>query len=160
MIYTENQEETILKPSNTEFRIDAVLMESDYLIEPFSQYRSYPEYKFSVQPLMFQDHQMVMELVERAIVTIEIEMGPYSTKVAKSAVEGKYGMIEFSQLFAPRVSGDDIEPYQLHQRQCSIKGHLREGPDGKIFAQADYVDVKPLEVPVGTAESFVDEDDW
>ena len=157
MNYTE--ERTTLTPSETAFRIDGVLMDIDYLVEPYGKFRQYPEYRFTFQPLTCDDHQTVLEVVERAVADLAMNLGPYSSKVPKPAVEGKYGMLEVNQLFAPKVSGEDLEGWQLHQRECSIKGHLRDAPDGTIYLQCDYLDVRPVAAPVGSASDFIDEDD-
>ena len=159
-MYTE--ESTILVPGNTQFITHVMLMDTNNIYELTSGYDNYPAYVFTALPIDDSSYSTVDTLIDQAIQTITYGAGPYSKKEARSGAYDKTGMMLFSQLFPPKVCGEDTEYYQLHQRKARIKGHLREDPTGKIFLQADYIDLEALpEDPfVCSASQFADLDDF
>ena len=156
------KEPTILVPSKTQFTVLATLEDVDFIYDMGHRYGEPDSYKFIINPIDFDDYRKIEDMVTEAEQFIYREAGPYSKKNARGAVFNKYGYIEFNQLFAPKVSGENIEHHNLFQRTARIRGHLREDPTGLIYAQCDYCDVQPLpeEQCLGPASGHCDLDDF
>ena len=156
------KEPTILTPSKTQFTIEVLLQDTEYIYEMGQQYGEVDSYKFTAQPIHYDDCRLIEDMVEQAKETVYINAGPHSKKNAVGATYDKYHFLLFNQLFAPKVSGEQIEFYNLHQRQARIKGHLRENPMGVIYLQADYVDcgALPEQQFVCSASEYCDLDDF
>jgi hypothetical protein len=129
-------ETTILNPKETHLRIDVFLCDTENLTEP----NGYGEYKFSFQPVSYGDYQLLMEAAESALMKVETSLSPYSTKRPAGCYENKYGQPFCSQLFKPIVE-PELEDWELLHKQASLSLHFRDAVDGKVYLQADYVDV-------------------
>jgi hypothetical protein len=165
--YTEEQ--TILQPRHTEFIIDAFLYDATYVN---TQNR---DGVFSVvfAPYTFQDHQRLCELIESAVMEVELKKGFYSNKKAVAKTEKGGGLFYSSQLFTPRIEPKFLHTDELVGKQCSIKGHLRDLPLGEVVIQAAYIDlydplngVDPDSAAEANAEALAvpeavnEDDDW
>jgi hypothetical protein len=128
--------ETILNPKQTQIRFDCWLRDTDNISEP----NGYGEYVFTVQPVSVGDHQLIFEAGATAQSQVEMSLDPYSSKVVRNCYESKMGEPVFSQLFQPIVA-PEMESWELMNRQASITAHFRDSVDGKVFLQADYIDV-------------------
>jgi hypothetical protein len=156
--YTE--EETILQPVNTRFIIDAWLYDTTYI----NSQNKYGEFSVVFAPCTFHDHQTLAELIESAVMEVELRKGFYSNKKAVAKTEKGGGLFYSSQLFTPKVDPKFNHPDELVGRQCSIKGHLRDLPQGEVMLQVEYVDCyDPLNGvdPDSAAEKeVICDDDW
>lgn len=155
---TYTEECTILSPIETKIRLEAWLMEAKYLQETDAD----DVFSFSFQPLTSTDHQRLFEAGEKAMMMVELSKSPYSNKVAKPCYENKYGLPFCSQLFKPKLNIKVEHPDMLYGKEVSIAAHFRDDPTGRVYLQADYVDVyarwdgEPME-PNAVSD---DDDDW
>ena len=157
-----SENKTILKPVDFEFYIEVELIDCDNIYEPLSKWGSDPVYLFTARPLESYSYGMLDRLVEEAEGRIMRDSGPYADKEPRSAVYGKHQELVFSQLFDPRVEGEDKQVHELFQRKARIKANLRDDPTGLIFLNASYVDLhaKPEEEFVCSASKYADLDDF
>jgi hypothetical protein len=151
-------EDTILQSSQTSFRIEAWLEDTDYVQ---TQHRD-GDYRLSFHTCSYHDHQVVAEQIEQAISTVRLKSPPWSRKEARSGAEDRLGAFLCSQLFAPKINVEFRHPTELIGKQVSLALHLREDPLGVVYLQCDYIDCfEPVDYPVvAPASEEIDPDDW
>ncbi len=156
------REETYLTPGGTRIRFEAWVVDYKYLFKPMHLTLSRDEYTAILQIADSADYHRFMELGERCIMEVEMKRHPRGNKIPKKAYEHKKGYVIASQLFPPRINFTEEKINLLKWEKASIAGHFRDGPDGSIYFQLDYVDVvEPVyedTAPVNNQD--VDDDDW
>lgn len=137
MISTYEKEPTLLLPGETTFTVDAWLYDATHI----ESANRNGEYVVVFAPYTFYDHQRIAELVESAVVEVEMRKGFHSRKQGKALVERDGGLFYSSQLFTPKVNVPFDHSDQLMGKLCSIKGYLRDLPDGCVVINLSYVDL-------------------
>lgn len=137
MISTYEREQTLLLPGETSFTVDAWIYDATHIV---STNRN-GEFVVVFAPYTFYDHQRIAELVESAVVEVEMSKGPHSRKQGKALVERDGGLFYSSQLFTPKVNVPFHHADQLMGQLCSIKGYLRDLPDGSVVMNLSYIDL-------------------
>ena len=157
-IFDHASEDTILQPSETSFRIEAWLEDTDYVQ---TQHRD-GDYRLTFHACSNHDHQVVAEQLEQAIATVRLNSPPWSRKEARSGAEDRRGAFLCSQLFPPRINVEVNHPTELYGKQVSLALHCREDPTGLVYLQCDYIDCyAPVEYPeVAAVDEAIDPDDW
>lgn len=163
MTYAYIEEETILKPRNTEFLIDAWL----YATDNINSQNRYGEFSVVFAPVNFYEHQRLAELIESAVMEVELRKDRLSNKRAKAKTETSAGLFYSSQLFTPKVTPDFSHPDELRGLQASIRGHLRDLPNGDVVINVSYIDcydplngIEEVEPSTGGASERNGNDDW
>ena len=131
------QEETLLKPFETQVRFEAKIVDADYLITP----NRYDEYICILMPLTMNDNQTFFEAGETSLMMVEMRKGPYSRKIATAQYETKHGFIISNQLFKPELNIKDENPHYLPSYDVSITGHFRDLANGNVVFNIDYADL-------------------
>ena len=155
-------ERTILTPIATRFTVDAWIYDARHI----NHHNKEGEFSVVFAPCTFYDHQALAELVETAVMEVEMKKDRYSNKLGVAKTEKGGGLFYSTQLFTPKVEPGFNHPDELVGRQCSIKGHLRDLPLGEVVINVEYVDCyDPLNgvEPENTTEDVsapVVEDDW
>ena len=157
------KEETILTPSATQIQLQVWITEDTYIFSP----NQYGEYLVKFQPLSNDDLHRFFETGERSLMEVEMMKDPHSSRTATKAYEDSRGCPYSSQLFAPVVNVNEEQYYNIYSgcinaQYATIKGHFRDGPDGRIFFQVDYIDLYEPEIPVAEplAHDYDPDDDW
>jgi len=157
------KEETILTPGSTRIQLEGWITDDTYIFSP----NQYGEYIVKFQPQTNDDLNRFFEAAERSLMEVEMMMGPYSGKTATKHYEDNRGCPYSSQLFAPIVNVNKEQYNNIYFRcingQCTtIKGHFRDGPDGSVYFQVDYIDLyepdEPVEEPL--PDNYDPDDDW
>ncbi|AII46171.1 hypothetical protein KR49_06865 [Synechococcus sp. KORDI-49] len=130
------QEETLLEPSETQIRFEAILQDADYLLKPNSN----NEFVSTYIPLTMNDHQLFMEVGEKSLMLVDMLKSSYSRKVATKQYETRKGLIVASQLFPPKLNIDVEYPDYLPNRKVSVSGHFRDLDNGSVLFNIDYLD--------------------
>ncbi len=131
------QEETLLKPFETQVRFEAKILDADFLITP----NRFDEYVCILMPLTMNDNQTFFETGESSLMMVEMRKGQYSRKIATAQYESKNGFIISNQLFKPELNIKDENPHYLPNRDVSITGHFRDLQNGNVVFNIDYADV-------------------
>ena len=152
------KEKTHLTPGATRIRFEAWVMDYKYLFNPMYG----GEYRGLLQIANADDYHRFMELGERCLMELEMRRDPRGNKLPKKAYETEKGYAIASQLFAPRISINEEQSYILDRQTASIAGHFRDGPDGSIYFQLDYLDVveEVYDDAAPVTNEDVDDDDW
>ena len=158
-IYVEN-EQTILGEEKFGFRAEVMLQDCEYIFDKKYTYGEPEAFVFTAAISDYSGIRDIKDLVERAITEIEWCSDPYTKKKPKQLVFDKYDALVFNQLRPPTVNGENLDPHSLRDRRALIKGNLREDRIGRIFANAQFVDVLPLDQQPGTASTHTDLDDF
>jgi len=152
------KEETYLTPGSTKIRFTAWVMDYKCLFKP--NYEGL--YKGLLQIANVDDYHRFVELGERCLMEVEMRRDPLGNKSPTKAYETDKGYAIASQLFAPRISITEEQSYILDRQTASIAGHFRDGPDGSIYFQLDYLDVveEVYDDAAPVTNEDVDDDDW
>lgn len=152
------REDTYLTPGATRIRFEAMVMDYKYLFTP----NRFGEYIGEFLIGCSDDYHRFMELGERCIMEVEMRRDPRGNKIPKKAYEHKKGYVIASQLFPPRINITEENSYLFRQAIASIAGHFRDGPDGSIYFQLDYLDVveEVYDDAAPVTNEEVDDDDW
>jgi len=152
------KEETYLTPGGTKIRFEAWVMDYKYLFKP--NYGE--EYRAILQIANANDLHSFMELGERCIMEVEMRRDPRGNKIPKKEYEAKKGYVIASQLFPPRINITEDKSHLFKWEIASIAGHFRDGPDGSIYFQLDYLDVveEVYDDSAPVTNEDVDDDDW
>ena len=136
--YNNNVEEhTILQPFRTRFEIDVELWDCKYIAEP----NGYGLYLFSFSPSTGNDFYLLDTASNEALHQAMSGVSPDSNKELELALEDAKGFVCSSALFAPKVNKEFNDSYELEGRKASLTAHFRDSVDGKIYLQAEYVDI-------------------
>lgn len=159
--YNEKVEEhTILKPFECRFEIDVNLFDCDYIAEPNGK----GLFTFNFIPDTGNDYMLLENASFDALNQAMSGVSPDSNKELQLCYEGRSGVIFTSQLFQPKLNLTFYNPYELENRKASLTCHWRDSVDGKIYLQAEYVDVyEQVLTPQVTAhleDKESDPDDW
>ena len=160
-------EQTILAPHDTQIKIEVFLDDCQFIQSKNRE----GFYSFSFYALTMNGHQQLCEQVERAVMTVELNKGYDSRKVAQPKVENRQGGFYVSQLFLPKLNVEFQHPSELTGKQADLSLHLRDAPTGDIFLQCEWCDLfEPIQYPdefgrlPGATASAPDEvdidDDW
>lgn len=161
MIYEYTEEKTLLTPTDTRVEIECWLGDCRFI----NKWNRHDEYHFNFYPLTQNDHQLLCEAGEAAVTRLLMSVDPYSKKEPRASYENKDGSFYCSQLFMPKVNVEFDHADQLYMQQASLKLHFRDDPLGKVYLQAEYVDLYEQVLPSKTNEILTNaeegtEDDW
>lgn len=146
MNFTKN--ETILSPLDTQISVEAWITDADYAMTP----NRYGEYQLTFTTFQQHDYGRIDEMVKTALRQVD-SYSPYVKATAET--ETRNGDFKCNQLFAPKLNTELNHPeMELLHKQVSLKLHLRDDCTGRIFLQAEYIDIYQEE------PSFASEDDW
>jgi len=152
------REQTYLTPGESRIRFEAWVIDDKYLFNP--NYGG--EYRVSLQLANTDDYHRFMELGEWCLMELEMRRDPRGNKTPKNCYQTNKGFALASQLFAPIINISEDKSFLLHREIVSIAGHFRDGPDGSVYFQLDYLDVYehtyPEVAPVSNQD--IQEDDW
>lgn len=137
MIYEYTEEKTILTPLDTRVEVKCWLGDCRFI----NEWNRYDEYYFTFYPQTLDDHQLLCEAGEAAVTKLLMSVDPYSMKEARASYENRNGSFYCSQLFMPKLNVDFEHHDQLLRQQASLKLHFRDDPLGKVYLQAEYVDL-------------------
>lgn len=155
--YTE--ERTILTPMDTRVEIECWLGDCRFI----NRWNKYDEYYFTFYPQTANDYQLLSEAGGDAISQLTMSLDPYSKKRPVAAYENRDGSFYCSQLFLPKVNVEFDHPDQLQMQVASLKLHYRDDPLGKVYLQAEWVDLYDQVIPT-TDETQTNEEngdeDW
>ena len=151
------KEETYLTPGGTRIRLIAWVMDYEHLFKPL-----YGEYRVILQIANDDDYLNFMNLGERCLMKVEMMRDPLGNKSPTKAYETDKGYAIASQLFAPRINIIEEQSYILDRQTVSVVGHFRDGPDGSIYFQLDYIDVveEVYDDAAPVSNEDIDNDDW
>lgn len=162
MIYEYTEEQTILTPFDTRIEVECWLGDCQYI----NNRNRYDEFVFTFYPQTANDHQLLCEAGDAAVTKVLMGLTPYSKKEPRVNYENRDGSFYCSQLFMPKVNVDFEHTDQLLRQQASLKLHFRDDPVGKVYLQAEYVDLYDEVMPSKTNEILInavgedEEDDW
>lgn len=127
----------VLNAEETRIRIQARLGSTDHVF-----HKNYlDEYSIPFYPLTADDQHRLEEHMEKWI--FKLEYGLLNSPVGTPTVEKKYlmndGAFVCSQLDPPKSNVD--QNWELAGREVSLNMVLRNGPDGCLYINCDYVDV-------------------
>jgi len=134
------QEETLLSPNETKFRLEAWIMNPHEANKP----DFFDEYKVEFEPVSYSDYAELEELVSKWCNEVEWRKSQYSEKEVRALVRNKRKFFISSQLFPPKTNVEDIYGLSCNtpagSPQATITGHFRDLPRGEVVINIDYID--------------------
>lgn len=128
--------EPVLNPYETGIVIDAILMDTEYLLDSDSD----EVYRFTFAPATMYDHQRLFEHIEMCKMQVEMKSDPYSDKEPRFNGETASGFVRCTQMYAPKVSLEVEHWSQLHYMNASLNLNVNDDPTGCVYLNCAYCD--------------------
>ena len=108
---------------------------------------------------------MLSPTLPKWVAKVQLGAGPHSRKEPTPACENSKGQFKCSQLFKPKLNVDPQHYSELIGKQATLCLHLRDDPTGKVYLQAEFVDLYeevsyPTDAKQDVAPVVFEEDDW
>lgn len=137
-------EETILKPYETQFRIEARIWDVEHALKPDFM----NEYSLVFKPLFYEDYATLEEHLSNAVSEVELKKERLSNKEARPCCLNNKDLFFSSQLDPVKfnVDGDlrEVKHAMRMSPHATITGYLKDLPLGEIVMVISYVDFAPM----------------
>ena len=133
---TKHKLKPVLNPVDFSLRIDGLIRSHKHLLESDVD----DVYSFTFQPQTTDDLHRLLDVANTALDTATKATASYDIREFKLN-HGDILDIKVSQLFAPKVTPSDIEPWDnLRGRAASLSLQYQDDCYGNIYCECSYVD--------------------